>query len=206
MHRKRPSAMRARGSKRPRRTADAAAAASDASGWASLPADLVGLVGWRVLAGDIRDYVRLRAVCPDSRSSSDCPRGRGVVDPRFYPSRWMMLPEGHGLYPGHGKLRGYVRFFNLSTGVIVRCLLPLFKNHCILDSVDGLRLLQRDEDTAIRLLHPFTGDIVDLPPLATLLRLPGANLTLVEMARPYLRSIGATSVSVWADEMGSSLS
>ncbi|KAE8795738.1 F-box domain containing protein [Hordeum vulgare] len=195
MHRKRPSAMRARGSKRPRRTADAAAAASasDASGWASLPADLVGLVGWRVLAGDIRDYVRFRAVCPDSRSSSDCPRGRGVVDPRFYPSRWMMLPEGHGLYPGHGKLRGYVRFFNLSTGVIVRCLLPLFKNHCILD-------------TAIRLLHPFTGDIVDLPPLATLLRLPGANLTLVEMARPYLRSIGATSVSVWADEMGSSLS
>ncbi|KAM3389017.1 hypothetical protein ACQJBY_011262 [Aegilops geniculata] len=199
MHRKRPSAARARGSKRPRRTAAAAAAASDASGWASLHADLARLVGWRVLAGDIRDYVRFRAVCPHWRACSACPRGRGVVDPRFYPRRWMMLPEGHGLYPGHGRLRGYIRFFNLSTGAIVRCLLPLFKNHCILDSVDGLLLLQRDEDTAIRLFHPFTGDIADLPPLATLLRLPGASLTINEMAREYFRNIGATSVSVRAD-------
>jgi hypothetical protein len=82
----------------------------------------------------------------------------------------MMLPEGHGLYPGHGKLRGYIRFFNLSTGVIVRVLLPLFRDHCILDSVDGLLLLQRDEDTVVRLLHPFTSDIADLPPLATLMQ------------------------------------
>jgi hypothetical protein len=109
----------------------------------------------------------------------------------------MMLPEGDGLHPGHGKLRGYIRFFNLSTCVIVRVLLPLFRNHCILDSVDGLLLLQRDEDTVIRLLHPFTGDIVDLPPLATLMRLPGANLN-VRRTWTYFRKIGATSVSVSA--------
>ncbi|XP_048553171.1 uncharacterized protein LOC125533885 [Triticum urartu] len=198
MDRKRPSAARARGSKRPRRTADAVPA-SDASGWASLHADLVRLVGWRALAGDIRDYVRFRAVCPHWRACSVCPRGRGVVDPRFYPRRWMMLPEGHGLYPGHGRLRGYIRFFNLSTGAIVRCLLPLFKNHCVLDSVDGLLLLQRDEDTAVRLLNPFTGDIVDLPPLATLVPPPGSNPTINGIAWGYFRNIGATSVSVSAD-------
>jgi hypothetical protein len=45
----------------------------------------------------------------------------------------------------------------------------LFRNHCALDSVDGLLILQRDEDTVIRVLHPFTGDIAELPPLATLL-------------------------------------
>ena len=82
----------------------------------------------------------------------------------------MLLPEGHGLHPGHDKLRGFVRFFNLSTGAFVRVHLPLFRDHCVLDSIDGILLLQRDHDTAIRLLHPFTGDILDFPPLETLLR------------------------------------
>uniref|UniRef100_M8BEI4 KIB1-4 beta-propeller domain-containing protein n=1 Tax=Aegilops tauschii TaxID=37682 RepID=M8BEI4_AEGTA len=57
--------------------------------------------------------------------------------------------------------------FSKKKGVFVRVRLPLFTNHCILDSVYGL-LLQRDEDTAVRLLHPFTGDIVELPWLTTL--------------------------------------
>ncbi|GJN17221.1 hypothetical protein PR202_gb04272 [Eleusine coracana subsp. coracana] len=67
--------------------------------WASLPQDLVEQIGWRVLAGDLRDYVRFRAVCSHWKSSTACPRGRGLVDPRFHPRRWMMLPEDHGLYP-----------------------------------------------------------------------------------------------------------
>jgi hypothetical protein len=81
----------------------------------------------------------------------------------------MLLPEGHGLYPGHPKLHGYVRFFHLDTGAFVRVHIPLFEDHCVLDSFQGLLVLQRDDDTAVRLLHPFTGDIVDLPPLSTLL-------------------------------------
>uniref|UniRef100_A0A0D9VWZ2 KIB1-4 beta-propeller domain-containing protein n=1 Tax=Leersia perrieri TaxID=77586 RepID=A0A0D9VWZ2_9ORYZ len=36
------------------------------------------------------------------------------------------------------------------------------------DMRDYIRFRARDHDTAIRLLHPFTGDIVDLPPLATI--------------------------------------
>ncbi|KAF8684403.1 hypothetical protein HU200_044296 [Digitaria exilis] len=141
-----------------------------ASPWASsLPGDLVRLIASRLLAGDLLDYVRFRAVCHPWRSGTASPRGRGVVDPRFHPHRWMMLPEGYGLYPGHPKLHGYVRFFNLDTGVFVRVQIPLFEDHCVLDSYQGLLVLQRDHDTAIRLLHPFTGDILDLPPLSTLL-------------------------------------
>nr|AGT16774.1 hypothetical protein SHCRBa_015_O15_F_200 [Saccharum hybrid cultivar R570] len=137
--------------------------------WASLDKDLVELIGWRVLAGDLPDYVRFRAVCSHWRASTVRPSRRGVLDPRFHPLQWMMLPEGHGLYPGHPDLGGFVRFFNLSTGAFVRAHLPLLDDHVILDSIDGLLLLHRDHDTAIRLLNPFTGDVAELPPLASLL-------------------------------------
>ncbi|VAH98692.1 unnamed protein product [Triticum turgidum subsp. durum] len=138
------------------------------SPWASLPEDMIRLVAGRLLAGDLTDYVRLRAVCTNWRSSTVSPRGRGVIDPRFHPRRWMMFAEGHGLHPGHENLGGHIRFFNLDSGIFVRVRLPLLTDHCVLDSVEGLLVLQRDEDTAIRLLHPFTGDIVELPPLTSL--------------------------------------
>jgi hypothetical protein len=88
----------------------------------------------------------------------------------------MMVPEGYRLYPGHTKFRGLVRFFNLRTGAFATVRLPLFRDHFAMDSVDGLLLLQRDHDMAVRLLHPFTGDIVDLPSLATLLSQLTAHL------------------------------
>ncbi|XP_073353544.1 uncharacterized protein [Aegilops tauschii subsp. strangulata] len=145
--------------------------------WESLHADLVCLVASALLArGDLLDYVRFRAVCAHWRSATLSPRGRGVVDPCFHPRRWMMFPEDRGLYPGHPELGGYIRFFNLDSGAFVRVCLPLFRNHCILDSVCGLLLLQRDKDAAIRLLHPFTRDIVELPRLTTLAtQMPGGT-------------------------------
>ncbi|TVU01499.1 hypothetical protein EJB05_53039, partial [Eragrostis curvula] len=162
--------------------------------WASLPEDLIGQIARRVLAGDLLDYVRLRAVCPHWRRSAPSPRGRGIADPRFHPRRWMMLPEGHGLHPGPTKLRGHVRFFNLSTGAVVRARLdPLFRDHCALDSVEGLLLLQRDHDGAVRLLHPFTGDVAEFPPLATLR--PYVNLVESDQ-RCHARKICAASISV----------
>ncbi|KAK1641843.1 hypothetical protein QYE76_059648 [Lolium multiflorum] len=151
-------------------TSDASMAApSSPSPWASfLPGDLLRLIAWRILDGDFLDYVRFRVVCTSWRSSTICPRGCGITDLRFHPRRWMMLAEGHGYYPGHGKMGGYVRF-NLYSGTFVRVKLPLFRNHCVLDSVDGLLVLQWDDDTVICVLHLFTGDIAELPPLSTLL-------------------------------------
>ncbi|KAL6838246.1 hypothetical protein ACP4OV_031918 [Aristida adscensionis] len=201
IHPKRPAASIACSSKHRRRTVHqaAAAAAVDSYSWYSLPEDLVRLIGWRVLAGDLLDYVRFRATCRHWRSATDHPRGRGILDPRFHPRRWMMVPEGHGLHPGHGKLHGCARFFNLSTGSFVRVRLPLFRDHCVLDSVDGVLLLQRDHDTAVRLLHPFTGDIAELPPLATLLDcedqpVPGADGDARKLS--YLRNVLAASINV----------
>ncbi|CAD6264798.1 unnamed protein product [Miscanthus lutarioriparius] len=137
--------------------------------WASLPEDLIRLVSSRVLAGNLLDYVRFRSVRSSWRSATASPCGRGVVEPRFHPRRWMMLPEGHGLHPGHPHLRGYIRFLNLDTGTVVRAHLPLLSDHCVVDSVDGLLVLLRGQDSAVRLVHPFTGDIVELPPLASVL-------------------------------------
>lgn len=138
------------------------------STWASLHTDLLELIASRVLAGDLLDYVRFRAVCLRWRVMTPCPRGRGVVDPCFHPRQWMMLPEGGGLYPGHPALLGYVRFFNLSTGTFVRVRLPCFRSHSVLDCPDGLLLLRHNKTTAIRLLHPFTGDVVLFPPLSSI--------------------------------------
>ncbi|KAL6848009.1 hypothetical protein ACP4OV_022137 [Aristida adscensionis] len=140
--------------------------------WASLPEDLVQLIGWRVLAGDLLDYVRFRAVCAHWGRGAARPGGRGLLDPRFHPRRWTLLPEGHGLYPGHPALGGRARFLNLSTGALAGLHLPLFRDHVLLGRADGLLLLLRHTapgDTAVRLLHPFTGDVAELPPLASLL-------------------------------------
>ncbi|XBJ04803.1 hypothetical protein VPH35_023683 [Triticum aestivum] len=134
---------------------------------ASMPADLVQLVGQRVLAGDLLDYVCFRAVCAHWRSSTICPRGRGITDSRFHPRRWMMLPDGHGLHLRDGRKR----FLNLDTGVFVRTRVPLLEDHVILCPVEGLLLLHRqywqygDQHNSICLLHPFTGDVARFPPI-----------------------------------------
>ena len=74
---------------------------------------------------------------------------------------------------------------------------PFSKDHCVLYSVDGILLLQRDHDTAIRLLHPFTGDTAEFPPLETLL--PQVRCRS-EGSRWYsLRNICGASISVGAD-------
>ncbi|TVU02709.1 hypothetical protein EJB05_51779, partial [Eragrostis curvula] len=157
----------------------------------TLPGDLVRLVASRLLAGDLLDYVRFRAVCAPWRSATASPRGRGIVDPSFHPRRWMMLPEGDGLYPGHPKLHDYIRLLNLDTGSLVRVQVLMLKDHCILDSLDGLLVLQRDHDTAILLLHPFTGDILELPPLSTLVPVMDEGLSTLSVKKQlsFLRSV-----------------
>ncbi|KAL6880128.1 hypothetical protein ACP4OV_011693 [Aristida adscensionis] len=143
-----------------------------APGWAGLHVDLLELVAARVLAtGGFLDYLRFRAVCPQWRAAAASPRGRGVVDPRFHPRRWMLFPEGFGRFPGHRADGGHARIFDLAAaGAFVRVPIPELKNHCVLDSPGSLLLLQRDEDSAVRLLHPFTGDVAEFPSLDTLSR------------------------------------
>ncbi|BAD61376.1 F-box domain containing protein-like [Oryza sativa Japonica Group] len=166
------------------------------SPWASLDGDIIRLVAEHALAGDVADYLRLRAVCRHWRSSTVSPRGRSVVDPRFHPRRWILFPESHGLFPGHRKLHGRVRFFNVSTGAFARLLLPFFPDHFVIDSVDGLLLLQRDRDSAIRILHPFTGDIVELSSLETLRPQVEPFFTSTELA--YMRAMERKEMGIFS--------
>jgi hypothetical protein len=146
------------------------------SRWASLHQDLVGRVASLLLAGDLLDYVRFRAVCTGWRSGTASPRGCGVADPRFHPRRWMMFPEGRPLIrfgPEPRRTATLVRFFNLDTGTLVRVNIPLLGYHRAFESFDGLLLLLRDPDPdrdggTVRLLNPFTGDTAEFPPLGTL--------------------------------------
>ncbi|KAM0927336.1 hypothetical protein ACQ4PT_002815 [Festuca glaucescens] len=176
----------------------AAAAAADggtSSRWSSLlHGDLIPQIGWLVLANDLLDYVRFHAVCALWRSRTISPRGRGLVDSRFHPRRWLLLPEGYDICPGHSGLLGYVRFFNLSTGFFVRAWLPIIQDHYILDVVDGLVLLLQKEDNNVRLLNPLTGDTADLPPLET-----PQNLSLGSRYLMCFREVSATSVTVALD-------
>ncbi|KAM3299257.1 hypothetical protein ACQJBY_040644 [Aegilops geniculata] len=168
------------------------------SPWTSLPGDLVRLVGWGVLAGDLLDYVRFRAVCTHWRSSTVCPRGRGIVDPRFHPCRWMVLPEGHGLDPDD---KGKRRLFSLSTGVSVCPRLP--DDYRILDSVDGILLLQRrqrqHDQGSICLFNPFTGDIGELPPLGSVVSDSKLHLSSHEISTHVVPGGVVTSLTVSSD-------
>ncbi|GJN23381.1 hypothetical protein PR202_gb11025 [Eleusine coracana subsp. coracana] len=100
----------------------------------------------------------------------------------------MMLSEGDGLYPGHPKLHDSIHLVNLDMGAILRVRIPLLQDHCILDSLDGLLVLQRDHDTTVVLLHPFTGDILELPPLSTLLPLMDEDLCNFSSKNSYRSS------------------
>ncbi|CAM0905495.1 unnamed protein product [Alopecurus aequalis] len=138
------------------------------SSWELLHDDVLELIADRVLAGDLLDYIWFRASCKTWRAATPCSLGRGVVDPRFHPRQWTMFPEGSGLHPGHPALGGYIRFLNIYTGIFIRVHLPCFEDHSVLDCPDGLLLLQRNKDASICLLHPFTGDAAEFPPLASL--------------------------------------
>ncbi|CAN6165302.1 unnamed protein product [Urochloa humidicola] len=174
--------------------------------WASLQIDMTRLIAEQVLAtGDFLDYVRFRAVCSRWRAAAASPRGRGLVDPRLHPRRWMLFPEGFGEYPGHPAHGGHARFFDLSAaGGFVRVPIPELENHCILDSPNGLLLLQRDEDFAVRLLHPFTGDLAELPSIRALAKqlislenLPGyASDPVCALVRKVCAAVNVTATGV----------
>ncbi|CAN6197031.1 unnamed protein product [Urochloa humidicola] len=184
--------------------------------WASLQIDMTRLIAEQVLAtGDFLDYVRFRAVCSRWRAAAASPRGRGLLDPRLHPRRWRLFPEGFGEYPGHPAHGGHARFFDLSaTGGFVRVRIPELENHCVLDSPDGLLLLQRDEDYAVRLLHPFTGDLAELPSiralakqLSSLENLPGDGSVLTcvlvrKVCAVNVRATGVVSVMLALERFG----
>jgi hypothetical protein len=95
----------------------------------SLPADLLNLVVDRLLAtNDLDYYMNLRAVCQGWRSSTADPWSNQQDDPRFRPTRWLMLKEEEGHAAAESSAAAaasssssnHTFFFNVTNGCIVR--------------------------------------------------------------------------------------
>jgi hypothetical protein len=140
-------------------------------GWASLPTDIVGLITRRLLSGngegegDVVDYIAFRAVCSGWRTCTPTPRDTTLRDPRLRPRGWVALCDGDAIRPDDA---GEIVFFHTRTARRLRVLLPELRRHRIVGFTDGLIILMDNRTTEIRVLHPFTRVVVDLPPLAPL--------------------------------------
>ncbi|XBH64884.1 hypothetical protein VPH35_118571 [Triticum aestivum] len=86
--------------------------------WVGLDAGPAGLVAEHVLRNDVVDFVRFRAASRAWRACSTHLRAQGVLDRRFHPRRWIMLPETFNV----GDRR---RLFNVFTGKSVHKALPV---------------------------------------------------------------------------------
>lgn len=107
--------------------------------WAGLPADLVQRIGASLLAVDVTEFVRLRAVCRPWRSAVSNPKSLGGS---FNPRKWVMLsgPDSPPSAP----------FFFLNGYTLVYV-------------VEGLCLLANNATRTYSLLNPFTSSSLICP-------------------------------------------
>lgn len=162
--------------------------------WADLPDGPTALIADRVLAFDVADYVRFRAVCLPWRRCSADPRAHGSLDRRFHPWRWTMLREELAA-PNRRS------FLNTSTGECVQVDLPELHDHGVLAlTPEGLLiLLHKLQRTTVRLLNPFTGHLTELPPLNTLVP-PAHHGRLMAGVYPFKRMFAAWGSGVANDD------
>lgn len=126
------------------------------------------MIAERLLAADVADYVRFRAVCGPWRCCCASPRGGGgPVDGRFLPRRWIMIDKAS---PAAAAARRH-RFLNVATGECIHTDLPELAEHDLLMvTPEGLLLLfRKDAPHGVRLLNPLTRHLTELPPFATVL-------------------------------------
>lgn len=127
--------------------------------WTNLGAGPAGLIADRILANDIADYVRFRAVCSSWRTSSDDPRGPSVFDRRYHPHLWIISVCGWQR-----------RLLNVSTGELINLSQPDRRSYLVLGpTAEGLLLLCRKSSLVVQLLNPLTDQLTDLPCADTLI-------------------------------------
>uniref|UniRef100_A0ACD5WQ32 Uncharacterized protein n=1 Tax=Avena sativa TaxID=4498 RepID=A0ACD5WQ32_AVESA len=139
--------------------------AAGTTDWSDLGDGPIGLIAERVLAYDVADYIRFRAVCSPWRQSSTEPRTHSGLDRRFHPWRWTMLRE-ELVSPTDRS------FLNTSTGQCVQVDIPELRDHELLAlTPEGLLVLARKPPcttTTLCMLNPLTRQLIQLPPLSSL--------------------------------------
>ncbi|KAL6616730.1 hypothetical protein ACP70R_039000 [Stipagrostis hirtigluma subsp. patula] len=128
-------------------------AAEATTDWSSLPADLASRIADCFLAAnDLDYYIDFRAVCHNWRAATTDPKTS--QDPRFRPSRWIMLDEASST-----DARVFV---NTTTGRFLRKDLPLLRRyHMVVSNTGGfLVLADRNPPHAPLVLNPFTGSMI----------------------------------------------
>ena len=139
-----------------------------AQGWSSLPADLVNRVADCLLAtNDLDCYTDLRAVCHHWRFVTADP-GSNQHDPRFRPTRWVMLDE-HEVSSAVNTYGPFV-FVNTATGRFLRRRLQLLPDRdsdrdidylFVTSTTGGLIVLAaRKPPHAVSVLNLFTGSLI----------------------------------------------
>ncbi|XP_044378801.1 uncharacterized protein [Triticum aestivum] len=165
------------------------------SGWASLPWDIADLISLRLLAADVTEYIRFRAVCSPWRSSTASPRDATLLDKRFSPRGWVALCDGDGV-PVTAACK--ITFFHTSTGQRLAVRLPELHRQKIVGITDGLIITLDKDSSVVRVLHPFTRVIVELPPLATIFHTEINNFTsLLSMGAAVCRADTSIAVVAW---------
>ncbi|KAK1619669.1 hypothetical protein QYE76_025186 [Lolium multiflorum] len=163
-------------------------------GWASLPTDIVGLITCRILDCDVVDYISFRAVCSDWRACTPTPSDPTLRDPRLRPRDWVALCDGDGVRPDDA---GQIVFFHTRTARRLPVLLPELRGYRIVGFTDGLLILVHKRTTMVRVLHPFTRVVVDLPSLAPVYHELVRQKKLLDMNAAVCSSASsATSIAV----------
>ncbi|XBI21769.1 hypothetical protein VPH35_062859 [Triticum aestivum] len=123
--------------------------------WSTLPGDLVRRIADSFLDDNNLDwYMDYRAVCTGWLAATDDPRS-DASDPRFRPSRWIVLDE---VFQSDGNLL----LLNTDTGRFLRKNLPqLGEYHLVATTLDGYFVLaEKTAPHAVCVLNPLTGVVI----------------------------------------------
>ncbi|KAE8820869.1 hypothetical protein D1007_01186 [Hordeum vulgare] len=102
-----------------------------------------------------------------------------AAPPDLRPRSWVALCDGDAVRPDDARA---VTFFKPSTGRRLCVRLPNLQGHRVVAISDGLLVLLHKHTTAVRVLHPFTRAVLDLPPIAPTFRVVvGSRDSLLRM-------------------------
>ncbi|KAE8806583.1 hypothetical protein D1007_17400 [Hordeum vulgare] len=133
-----------------------------------------------------------------SAPSAPAPRDPNLLDPSLRPRGWVALCDGDAVRPDDAC---EIVFFHTRTARRLRVPLPELRRHRIVAFTDGLVILMHKLTTAVRVLHSFTHDAVDFPPLVAMyhevVRQKASLLDMNTAVCSSASSADSISVVVW---------